>query len=351
MDHQSTVKLSVDQAIFTSVRSLMGEGYRLIAATSGVSNEERMEITRNCPSHGGLCGDLPSDEGLMSYTLSSGRHCVAYSCNAGPEHTGRGGQRIYTHMVLLDQATFRQLKFDPVRVHQAIAKAIDHQPMLDPSARLSRLELTVEEPQMTPPIKVDHTCHIISAVLSRQRMIVVGLPSPFQTLQRIIMAAPIYLRESLSLTVGLKFSIVRPTQLCFISRDPGDIRRNLRGQEIQWLDVDAPCPQMQLAWPYNGWLDLIRRKWWEGRFSEICQLTDKMNFPIKGTELDRIALLCGEMDIIKETDLSNLEQLVIKYENYHPSNDVERTLINDLRSAIHIRLLFLQKEHEMAQTE
>ena len=51
----STAALNCDQAIFTSIRTPMGEGYRIIAASRGVRPEEKQLITRRSPSHGALC--------------------------------------------------------------------------------------------------------------------------------------------------------------------------------------------------------------------------------------------------------------------------------------------------------
>ncbi len=84
-----------DQAVFTSVRSPTGEGYRLVAASAGVRAEEKVEITRRSPSHDNLCGSGAGAVGLSSYLLSSGRHCVGYVCHAGCEHTAGGHGQYY----------------------------------------------------------------------------------------------------------------------------------------------------------------------------------------------------------------------------------------------------------------
>ena len=55
--------LTCDQAIFTSVRTPMGEGYRIIAASRGLSSPEKQAITRMSPSHGALCVSPVGEEG------------------------------------------------------------------------------------------------------------------------------------------------------------------------------------------------------------------------------------------------------------------------------------------------
>ena len=110
MDHRSIVAVvssgettvHADQVIFTSIRSPTGEGYRIGAASPGVRSDEKRMIMQRSPSHASLCDESPTAVACSFYRLSTGRHCVASSRYAGVEHTGRGGQRVYTHLVLLD---------------------------------------------------------------------------------------------------------------------------------------------------------------------------------------------------------------------------------------------------------
>ena len=109
----SETTLTCDQAIFTSVRTPMGEGYHIIGASRQLRADEKQAITRNSPSHEGLCpvvdaagADTPEVVGASFYSLPSGRLCVALSCLAGAEHTGRGGQRVYTHSVVFAAGDF-----------------------------------------------------------------------------------------------------------------------------------------------------------------------------------------------------------------------------------------------------
>ena len=90
VDKMSTATLTCDQAIFTSIRTPMGEGYRIIAASRGLRPEEKQAITRSSPSHDSLC--WPADKGTEEtenrygaafYPLPTGRFCVALSCYGG----------------------------------------------------------------------------------------------------------------------------------------------------------------------------------------------------------------------------------------------------------------------------
>ena len=151
MDHGSDLAraekapaaLGAEHAVFTSIRSPLGEGYRLIASSAGISAEEKKEIIRRSPSHGSLCESASSSRALSSYSLASGRQVVAISCFAGREHTGRGGHRVYTNITVLDGPQFRHFNWDPILVQTAVVDALGEEPNLKPPAMLPRLELTL----------------------------------------------------------------------------------------------------------------------------------------------------------------------------------------------------------------
>ena len=147
----SATKYTCDQAIFTSIRTPMGEGYRIIAASLGIRSDEKQTITRHSPSHEGLClgqtdttRSFGGAQGAAFYPLPSGRFCVALSCPAGAEHTGRGGQRVYTHNVVIRADDWSLLGYNPFNVLRAMAAAGLTTPQLTPPAVLPALGLSVE---------------------------------------------------------------------------------------------------------------------------------------------------------------------------------------------------------------
>jgi len=335
------MKLPADQSVFTSIRSPMGEGYRLIAASPGVSNSERTEITQRSVSHDGLCNESDSAIGLSSYRLTTGRYCIGYSCYAGTEQTCRGGNRVYTHIAILDREAFEQFKFDPVLVHAAIGQAIGNSRILNPVTRLDPLELVIPEQNLQPPFQMDHVCQIIESALSNNLSIVVDAPSPFETFQWLLMAIPASIRECVSVTIGLKFSLARHIQLTFIEHDQGETKRIIRGHNIQWHDMEAPAPKS--AWPVNGWMNLVSQRWQEGRYQDIVKLTDSLSMPIKPADLDQIASICNDIEQIKSAPAALLERLIIKYAGFQITNQAQYSLIRDFRSAAKSRAAHLQE--------
>lgn len=135
------LEVEADQAVFTSIRGPMGEGYRLVAMSPGITAEERAEITRRSPSHESLCSQEPSAWGLSSYPLAGGRQCIGCSRHAGREHTGRG-QRVHTHLVLLNDEAFACFGYDPVAVQGALLQRIGPTPDLKPPTCMEPLGLS-----------------------------------------------------------------------------------------------------------------------------------------------------------------------------------------------------------------
>jgi hypothetical protein len=53
------------------------------------------------------------------YSLSSDRFCIAASHHAGAEHSGRGGQRVYTHNVIVSGDDLAKCGFNPFTIIRA----------------------------------------------------------------------------------------------------------------------------------------------------------------------------------------------------------------------------------------
>ena len=142
----TTTAFVCDQAIFTSVRTPMGEGYRIIASSKGIKPDEKQAITRSSPSHDSLCADEtnnPTAFAIACYTLPTKRICLAYSCFAGAEHTGRGGQRVYTLNLVFNEKDFANIRYNPFHLVRALVSEGCTAPQLKPPRNLPELQLPV----------------------------------------------------------------------------------------------------------------------------------------------------------------------------------------------------------------
>jgi hypothetical protein len=293
----------VDQAIFTSVRSAMADGYRIIASCPGLTTDEKREITQRSPSHDGLCDSSSSASGLASYPLGSGRRCIAASRHAGIEHTGRGGQRVYTHIVVLDRADFHRFRCHPFEVQAALRQAVGQDVLLDPSARLDRLALPLPKSCRPGPShtgstsrvrgNVDRIGDILSAVLNGRRIIVSAAPAPREVLSWALRGMPRAVRGSLAASFGLKLTPNRILTLAFIDSCGRETERMIRGRDVLLYDWQSPpAPESS---PFDPWIRFVRTRWEQGRFAELEHLSARLTEDVTAQCLERIAALATDI--------------------------------------------------------
>jgi hypothetical protein len=353
MDHGATVVpvaddeqvILADQAIFTSIPSPVGEGYRIIASSPGVRLNEKKDITQRSPSNDSLCNTAPAATALSSYRLSSGRHCVACSRYAGMEHTARGSQRVHTHLVVLDDEAYRLFECDPIRVQRVMMEAIGETPILQPPAWMDRLRLTCRGSadrnssieMHEPSLDAEQICYILSSLFAGRRLVVVDAPEPMDLFEYVLITLPLSVRENLSASVGLKFSPLRQMQLTLMGADRGETLRAIRGHDVHWFDVKASPTAPGL--PSDDWLELIRRWWAEGRLDDIRRLTSELSLDLKSLDLNRIASICNDLDRVEGAEATVLEQLSNKYTGYTVGNEIEEDLIRRLMGAVQHRAL------------
>jgi hypothetical protein len=340
----------VEQAIFTSIRSPMGQGYQVVAASPGISGDEKKEIVQCAPSHGSLCDPSPTAVGLASFTLRSGRRCVFLSRSAGVEPTARGGYRIHTHVLVMEPARFREFECDPLRVEAAARPLIHHDAASGTetrryspgaSARLDPLFLAHRtggppDTMARPPVNdANRALRVLSAVLDGQRLLVVGAPEPQEVLRRVLGATPTAVRERLSLSCGLKFSPTRGFQLVLADADPREMQRIVRDQDVALLQW-AAAPDAAGS-SFDAWLRFVRQHWESGRHRELNRLAGELTTEDAAEALERIALLCADIERIKQADALLLDQLLQRYSHVTPASPAHKRLLSELQEAARVR--------------
>lgn len=346
----TTDLITAEQAVFTSVRSPTGEGYRVIASSPGVRGDEKAEITRRCPSHGALCNEGPGAIGLLAYPLGSGRYCVGMSFSAGEEHTGRGGCRVYTHLAILDPRTTARFECNPVWMHAALHQAVGGTPCLVPQLRLDPLVWSMlpsksgllfhvphptaglfdeERPAQDLRSKLDMAMHLSLSLIRGERVLLTGASDEYGLLQKTLLAMPMKIRRSLAVSVGIRYSPARQLHLCFAAADHAEAQKAVRGQRMRWLDgAKAPPPSIT---GYESWARVVRRWMESGRETEIERVTTALTGDISPANLDRIANLCADIDALEEADAVRVQDLVAKYARYSPNGEAETNLLRQFR--------------------
>ncbi len=341
--------VQAEQAVFTSVRSPTGEGYRIIAASNGVRAEEKVEITRRSPSHGSLDDESAAAFGLSSYRLESGRYCVASSRYAGTEHTARGGGRVYTHIAVLDEDSFVRFLCNPFRISAAVEAQSDGNPLLKPATELEPLHLSFGWPSGVEAVNdpadagmdpgFDGIRRLVTSLMERKRLVVVAERNRLALLEWSLLCLPMFIRKRVAVSVGLNFSPSREFDVTVLpARDVGT-NRAIRGHQTEWLDLGAPATDADHS--EDPWLQLLGEWWKARRFSEIRSLSSRLSLPVDRSALGRIAHLCWELDRIDEASEDELESILVRHAGTAGRNDVEDALLGQIIELSRCRLAAL----------
>lgn len=336
-------RIICDQVVFTSIRTPTGQGYRIVAASPGVRANEKAEITTRAPSHGSLCERGPDSVGLLSYRLADGRRCIGYVCHAGTEPTGRGGQRVYTHMVLLDPAAFRSFHSDPVMVHASIGEWVNQLgPMLKPPPHVEPLALAIKAPVPTAsPTAADWIGPVAASLIAGRHMVLTGEQEPLALLELTLLSLPRHLRETIDATVEVRFSPARGAQLVMFRTLEPQLRRQLAGQVIQLCAVNTPAPAVPAD--LEAWFRLLARWRQENRFAEMVELTSHTCADAPVDSLARIAALCEDMDSVGRADIHRVETISGRYVARGGQTPAEQALLRQLQDKVRMRRSQLQE--------
>ncbi len=336
-----------DQAIFTSVRTATGAGYRVVAASRGLRPDEKMDITRRSPSHGAMCDEAENAVGLSAYPLPSGRYCIADSRYDGHEPSARGGQRIRTHAVILETAAYRRFGYNPVIAHEALVEGIAQTAEINPPAPMEALTL---RPRLKGGASVDAqtirnsadvVLALISEVLCGRHAVLSGQSSPKGFVSGLVAALPLYAREKLAISIGIKFSLDRRMQIALIDQNGGGVLRAVRGHNVSCFDAGTTPEVANSAVP--RWLGLVKQCWSSGRLRAMERLSNELDLQLNADGLERIAGICLDQLQVDRADANALHEMLGRYAQFHPTNDVEKRLIAHLLERADARAAFLSE--------
>ena len=295
----SSKSVLCDQAVFTSVRSLMGEGYQLVGASPGVMPPEKSDLVRNSPSHNALfqSGD-GSAVGLLSYSMASGRRCVSYCCHAGKEQSGRGGQRVYTHMVLLDRSTFALFDSDVTSVHGALGCIVSEKgPILTIANALDPLALNIptlpvgQEGRCTlaalPNGTADWLWPVAGELLAGRKAALIGLENPLTFLKWLLLILPRSTREMVDVSVNVSFSPTRRLKLILLPDISIHVEKLLAAQTMTLARISQDTPPTEPT--FAPWLALLKTLWTQGRYTDMIGLSAQVPGQASAAALKRLA--------------------------------------------------------------
>jgi hypothetical protein len=379
--------VSAERAVFTSLRTPTGEGYRIVAASGRIGADEKRQITRCAPSHGSMCDSSPGATALASFVLDGGQRCLFLSKNGEVEHTARGGHRVCTHVLLIDPAGYRQFNCDPFSVAAVALPEVGGEPEPSAARRLEPLALRVPldaygryagparesgAPPVAAPARDDseRLIALLAAILSEHAavessgatrspagaatpaprgtgpsLIVLKAPTPRDALGWVLAATPAAVREHLSLSYGLRFTPARRFNLVLTDAKPNELERMARDRDvsvIRWEATAAPADG-----PFEPWLHFVRRGWKSGRGDDVARVAAELSEGCTPQVLEQTVRLVEDTDRARTADAPRLRELVRHHLTDGPPAGVPERLLAEFRRVSDARQAALAKpEHE-----
>ncbi len=368
-----SVKIICEQAIFTSARGVTGEGYRIVAASKGLRADEKQKITRFSPSHESLCvpeankaqplssgrsgetrppmpsavhvarsqsktkadiGDaVESVIGTAFYSLPSDRLCVATSRHAGAEHSGRGGQRVFTHNVVITEADFESIGFNPFNLIRALPSQVAEIPNI-PGGVIPPLELTINS-DVTGQLTTECTALLPPGVrlAAIQQLLdanptVINLPCEWQAwAEALFLSVPAPLRTKISFAAGLRFSAARPHTLSILRDEKNVVQARVAPQGICFFGARSAAPAVK-----SHWLSFVDRHWNAGDLRGLARRTSRKFEDCAPPARERVGELFNALDALPQTENTAVIDLVFRSFNA-PQPGVEADLRREFRDA------------------
>lgn len=335
----SATNVVCDQAIFTSVKTPMGEGYRIIAASKGIKADEKQTITRNSPSHDSLCANVQEDASAYAiafYLLPSRRMCLAYSCFAGAEHTGRGGQRIYTLNIVFDEMVFAQCGYNPFQIVRAVVAQGCTTPQLKPPKVLPELQLAlsdIDNPALYPAsigkISAEWLEYLLQAVFSQKKknIIIHSNHGWLDSAEALYLGIPGPMRGRVPFSAGLRFSVGRAHRLQWFRDDHGAAKKRIAGQPYIYVEPDSDILENVEK---SAWSTFVRRHWECSDLSGLSRRTSKPFREVKPEYIEEVGSMYNMVDEITQLDTPQILTTVSEHLKQKIDDEIEIQITQEL---------------------
>ena len=299
-----------EQAIFTSATRASSEGYRLIAASSGIGSAERRVIQRCAPSHASLTTASDVARAISFFALPDGRLCVARSTHVGMEQTGRGGRRVYTHLLVLAADDFAAFDSNPFHILRLAEHAGVLTPDVDASGTLDPIALTPQPDGRAVErvtigldrVEPHRLRYVVERLIAGAKLVVLAPSAAAEIAEAVLLAVPAPMRPEISFATGLKFSLTRQFTFHLLESGDGSPPRRLRGAGLEVLDLTGrqPLPASE----GSDWARMVETLWADRAIDDLLGVSACMQLDTTNDGLDRLATLTLGMHRINKSTRS-----------------------------------------------
>ena len=270
----------VEQAVYTSVRTGRNEGYQLAVKSPGISDQQARELTQWGPGHDSVYSGLHTTKTTNFHRMESGPYCVSQTVLAGREYSGRGGQRVYTHIFLVPPSTLLRFGNNPFRIMDALVASgrftvAEQVPLkLDPINLVGRASLvnTVNLEQASRTIGPYKLATLLNAALRTEPLGVVSSTPGRSLFSTLFDLLPLSVRPDFSFTTGLRISAIRHYRLAILPDAAEEQRQAIRQVHLDLVNLIHDPPSKYA--PKSGWPELMYHLLKAEQFATISEIME-----------------------------------------------------------------------------
>ncbi len=344
--------LAIEQAIYTSIRTPLGTGYRIVSASSGLTTAEQQEINRRAPSHGMLSDDGEEATGFACFRLESGRHCMLDSCHAGLEQTARGGRRVHTHAFVFSDTLYERSGFNPFLVMEIGRQEVPANTISKPPKTLRAIDASPD--QLAPRGIADvgsvedayPLLSLLARALEQEDHIVLNAAAPEALLRMLLAAMPAVLRNELSFSWGMRCSPERKFHLTFYDATPAECELYTNDHQVGIFDWTQP-PAWSAESTYGPWVNYVQSELRLGS-NGYRSLATALNMIEGSHTITLAARLAADMRGLDEATLEQAKRTLERYQSIQSENRVVRGLLDEVRGMAQERIDLLEPESDEA---
>jgi hypothetical protein len=224
-----------------------------VAASPGIAEADRRALAAWGPSQDALVDPAPGARSINFHPLPSGSHAISVTTAAGPEYSGRGGQRFYTQCFAVPAAVLARFAGNPFAVLAAIGASgriradeplpgrLEPFPIVGRASAVDTLLLAGLGLDPGPAAMAS----VVQAALESAAVALAGPISAERIIAGLINCLPPPCRAACSFSTALRFSSRWPYRVIALADDAEELRRVKRAPQVALLDLAQAPPELR----------------------------------------------------------------------------------------------------------
>jgi len=288
--------------------------------------------------------DAPDAVGVSFFPLGRERYCILHTCYAGKEPSGRGDRRTYTRGVVTDLSGLRQFGDNPFALLGAVGRVGGLSVDLKLPPSLPRITLAGDMPgsgedplPRIPEHQAGHLGLLTDHLVAGGSAVAVTDADPMALAETVLRALPVSMRRSLSLSVGVPFSISRAHRLIVIVGDAEPARRLTRGTPYRLADLttdDDALPELD-----HPWARTVHRFAEAGRIDSLIEIASNRLDEADMPAIEPIARICTDLLEVASAGIDAAIDLVAPHLHQDAPCALQRDLACQLVDEVRDRLV------------